>query len=172
MAERKRSRTTVMLHKLKALAAFLRRPFRVTCLGCGFLAYKGADEVYKATRLVLPSKGTIPLSEEYVDNLRCSRSLWVGFAVHGDPPLDEVSIHRHCEGFRRYKPGLSPQEHMKCLLDFDQRNAQFGYTLLAALLAAVLALVGQTGQQWLAKSLGLSTPLNAATAQSHSPRKN
>ena len=159
-----------MLRRLKALAAVLRR--RVTCLDCGFLAYGGADEVHKATRLVLPSKGTIPLSEEYVDSLRCSRSLWVGFAVYGERPLDEAIMRRSCEGFRRYKPGISPQEHMRHLADSDQRKAQFGYTLLAAFLAAVLALVGQTGQQWLAKFLGLSASPSAATAPSPTAKKN
>ena len=154
------------------LAAFLRRPLRVTCLDCGFLAYEGTDEVCKAARLVLPSKGTIPLSENYVDSLRCNRSLWVGFAIHGGPTLDEATMHRHCEGFCRYKPGLSPQEHMKQLTDSEQRWAQFKFAFLAAVLAAFLTLLGQTGKDWLEKKvLGVSTPPSTATASTPPEKK-
>ena len=147
-----------MWHRLGAIVGFLRRPLRVTCLDCGFLAHEGADEVDKAARLVLPAKGTIPLREKYLNSLRCRRSLWVGFAVHGGPTLDEAIMRRRCEGFLRYKPGRSPEEHMQSLSRSEERKAQFGYTFLAAFLAAVLALVGQT----VAKRFGLTTPAAAS----------
>ena len=117
----------------------------------------------KAARVVLPRK-YIPLTEKYVDSLRCSRSLWVGFALGAHQPLDEAIRHRKCEGFLRYKPGRSPEEHMQCLSKSEERKAQFWYTFLAAFLAAVLALVGQT----VAKRLGLTeqNPKNATSTNS------
>ena len=53
---------------------------------------------------------------------------------------------------------------MQCLSKSEERKAQFWYTFLAAFLAAVLALVGQT----VAKRLGLTeqNPKNATSTNS------
>ena len=146
---------------------FFRR--RVTCLDCGFLACDGC-EVDIAARALLATGGrsaTMP-SQEYLDALCCHRSQWIDHDLCGKPALYVVSERRHCKEFVPYKPGVSPVERLKRLLDSeqmrDQVRVQFRYTFLAALLGAALALIGQTAQQWLSKSLGLSTPSNAGAA--------
>jgi len=154
--------------RLKKLVLFIRRSGRVTCADCGFLAY-GNDEAHKVSRVLLAAEGRHGLPGG-METLQCYRSLWVnydltysGHSIEGQ--LEEVNNRRHCEGFLRYKPGLSPGEHKQRLAKSEERKSQFKYTLLAAVLAAILALVGQTGQQWLAKVLGLST-LNTTSTRS------
>jgi hypothetical protein len=77
--------------------------------------------------------------------------------------LNEAADPRHCKEFLRYKPGLSPEEHMQWLSKSEERKTQFWYSLLAALLAAILTLAGQTGQQWLAKVLGRTSARVSST---------
>lgn len=140
-------------NKLKKLALFIRRPLRVTCVDCGFLAF-GKDEVHQASRVLVSAKGQAGLPSR-MEDLQCHRSLWVGYDLDGygsvEGQLNEAADPRHCKEFLRYKPGLSPEEHMQRLLKSEERKVQFRYTLIAALLAAILALAGQTGEQWLAK---------------------
>jgi Flp pilus assembly pilin Flp len=111
-------------------------------------------------------------SQEYLEALRCRRSQWIDHDLFGQPLLDVVTKRRRCKEFLSYKPGFSPEEHMKRLTDSDQRKAQLWYTFLAAFIAAVLVLVGQTGQQWLARVLGLSTPPSATTTAGPTAKKN
>lgn len=152
--------------ELKKVLLFIRRPLRVTCADCGFLAF-GNDEAHEASRTLLGAKGSAGLPGR-MEDLQCYRSQWVQYDLtyfdHSvDGQLDEVAYPRHCKEFLRYKPGLSPKEHMQCLSRSEERKAQFWYTFLAALLAAVLTLAGQTGRQWLAKFLGLTTPSATST---------
>ena len=156
--------------KYKAVK-FLRRPFRVTCLACGFLACEDA-EVDDGTRVLLGTSGQsarMP-SQAYLDALGCRRSQWIDHDLFGTPLFDVVNERQRCKAFLRYKPGFSPEEHMKRLSDSEQRRTQFAYTILAAFLGAVLVLAGQTGQQWLTKVLGLSAPPSSATP--YTTRKN
>lgn len=109
--------------------------------------------------------------------LRCYRSLWVDFDFDyfgnpDGPKLDEVNKKRQCPGYGRYTPGLLPEEHMKRLLESKDRKTQLIYTFLAALLAAILALVGQTGQQSVARLLGLTTPPSIVAAPTGITKKN
>jgi hypothetical protein len=129
----------------------------VTCVDCGFLAF-GNQEVGSGDRWMLASQGT-NAKMPVLTTLCCYRSLWVQydtdyFGNPDAPKLDEVNEIRRCEGFRRYKPGLSPQQHMEQMAKADERKAQFGYMFLAALLASVLTLCGQ----WAAKHFGLAKP--------------
>lgn len=130
-----------------------------TCIDCGFLAL-GNREVASGDRWMLASRGT-NAKMPVLTSLRCYRSLWVQYDTDycgnpDGPKLDEVNRNRRCEGFVRYMPGFSSEELMKRLLGSKDKKTQFFYTLLAAFLAAILALLGQTGQQWVAKFLGLT----------------
>jgi hypothetical protein len=133
---------------------------KCTCTECGFLA-SGNKEVTATPRHLLDSEGNEGLPD--LTTLDCHRSLWAGYELlyigsddRGE--VEEVNHRRRCVGFVRYIPGLTPAEHMKRMLDSKDRRIQLLYTFLAALLAAILALFGQTLQQWAAKRLSLSSP--------------
>ena len=133
--------------------AIIRRPSQVTCLECGFLAF-GNDEASTGDRWMLATKGRSAKMPS-LETLRCRRSLWSHyefdyFGNSSGPKLDVVNEPGRCPGFRRYRPGLSPEEHMQRVSKAEERKAQFGYTLLAAVLASVLTLLGA----WAAKYLG------------------
>lgn len=160
------------LRKFKYRARkFLGGPWCVSCNDCGFLAC-GDDnnEVDTAMRRLVGLAGTgsaSQASQEYVDGLHCHRSQWPNYGPFEKRILDELNERRHCKEFRRHKPGFSPDEHMKSLLDSEQRRAQFKYTVAAAILAAILTLIGQsfvsTGQQWVAKHFGFPISTGAAS---------
>lgn len=81
-----------------------------------------------ANRVLLAGKGSggwPPL-----DNLQCSRSLWVGYdlmyaGVELDAMLEELEKdRRQCRGFFGWKRGWSPREHLDLVLralDWKQR---------------------------------------------------
>jgi hypothetical protein len=104
-------------------------------------------------------------SQEYLEELRCRRSLWVDYELLGTPLIHVVNERRRCPGFLGYNHGLSPEQNMERLSKSEERKAQFWYLLAASVLAAVLTLVGQTGQQWLAKHLGLTTPTSTSVPE-------
>jgi hypothetical protein len=154
-------------YKVEKFLKFLERPLRVRCYDCGFLACDN-DEVGTARRELLGLTGTgsaTQASEEYVNALHCHRSQWPGYGPFANCPLDELNARRRCKEFRRHRPGFSPDDHRKSLSDSEQRRAQFRYTVAAAILGAILALIGQsvvvTGQQWIAKHFGL--PISSGT---------
>jgi hypothetical protein len=98
-----------------------------------------------------------------LETLRCRRLLWVDnelnyFGNPDGPKLDEVNQLRRCEGFLRYKPGLSPQEHMQRLEKSEERKAQFGYVFLAAFLGSLLTAALSLLAQWAARHFGIGKP--------------
>jgi hypothetical protein len=131
--------------------SYVRHPFGVTCLNCGFLAL-GQHEVDSAARILLHCRGTAgcpPLEE-----LLCLRSLWVDFNLtySGSPPADEIfdmvqKQQRNCKGFFRYKPGWSPRDHRDLLIKSHDRWVRLAF----ALFGMILTLLGM----WLANRLGL-----------------
>jgi len=133
------------------MVSYIRHPFGVTCLDCGFLALE-QQEIDKSKRIQLHCKGTAGCPP--LEYLRCFRSLWVDLDLtysSGYPADDIFDIvekqQRNCEGYFRYRPGWSPSDHRDLLLKTKERWVR----LLFALLGVVLTVFGM----WLAKKLGL-----------------
>ncbi len=106
--------------KYRKLLAYIRHPFGITCLACGFLAVD-RQELTPSERISLYCRcsagGCPPL-----DEIRCFRSLWVDLDLTYSYPypleevLDEVNrSHRGCKGFFKHKPGSSPSGHQELL---------------------------------------------------------
>lgn len=134
--------------------AFLRHPRGMTCLECGFLALNDR-EVSKADRVLLACSGEAgcpPLNQ-----LRCVRKLWVNYDLQNfensrDGLFEEIQQRRRpCEGFLRYRPGWSPDEHKELLQARLDRREKIIISSMSAIGASVLTLLGA----WLLKLWGL-----------------
>jgi hypothetical protein len=105
-------------HTRTALA-HLRRPRRVTCLDCGFLALAGG-EVGGANRVRLGIKGAAGCPP--LEALGCSHSLWIDYdlmysGTDATAIFEELEKdRRQCTDFFRYRPGSSPREHQDLVL--------------------------------------------------------
>jgi hypothetical protein len=143
---------------LQNAIAYVRHPFGVTCLDCGFLALE-QQEVDTSDRILLHCRGAggcPPL--EY---LRCFRSLWVELDLvyfGGYPPDDifdtVVKQRRNCKGYFRYRPGWSPSGHQELLLKSEDKREKIYIALFSGGLGVFLGLFGK----WLARVCGLSSP--------------
>jgi hypothetical protein len=90
----------------------------MTCLQCGFLGRDG-KELISADRILLSS----PESAEHppLNALSCTRSLWIDYELlNFESARDGIFAElykrrRPCEGFLRYRPWWSPNEHRDLL---------------------------------------------------------
>ena len=152
------SRLGASLRKsLRCVSSRIARLSSVRCLECGFLAL-GEYEVTEAERCMLASRGSSAVMPA-LESLHCHRSLWITYDLTyvgnpEGPKLDEVNEQRRCGGFLRYKPGLSPDDHMQRLLRSEDRSEEtrvrFKYLVLASVLGSGLTLLAQ----WVAKHFG------------------
>ena len=123
---------------LRTVWAYVRRPRRVTCLDCGFLAHLG-QEVTSATRVMLGARGVAGMPSE-PEQLRCFRSSWVDYDLtYVGPSIDGMfdeleRARRSCPGFYRHKHGWSPSEH----LGFVKSTAERRSKILVAVVSAVV----------------------------------
>lgn len=121
--------------------SYVRHPFGVTCLNCGFLAL-GKKEVGKANRILLHLRGTAgcpPLEE-----LQCFRLLWVDYdltytGTDTNGIFDEVQrARRNCQGFFRYRPGWAPTGHQDLLLKKLERREKIFLVILGSIIGSLL----------------------------------
>ena len=146
----------------QAIVGFARHPLPVTCLDCGFLAFKDR-EVTSADRILLHCEGSagLPCSQENLTNFNCTRSLWVDYDLTyfgGAPPqgiFDEVKRRRRgCVGYLKYRPGFSPREHQDLLLQRMDSKEKLKFAVLGAIAGGIVALLSALA----AKHLGLRSP--------------
>lgn len=138
-----------------SVVSYVRHPFGVTCLDCGFLAI-GQQEVDTSDRILLHCRGTAGCPP--LEKLMCFRSLWVYFDLTycGVPPADEIfdmvqKQQRNCKGYFRYMPGWSPSGHQELLLKALEWKQKFRFAVLGAVLGSGLTLLAT----WMGKLLGL-----------------
>lgn len=139
--------------------SYIRHPFGVTCLDCGFLVL-GQDELNTTDRIRLHCKGTVSGCPP-LECIQCFRSLWVDLDLtySGSPPADVIfdkvgKQQRKCRGYFKYKPGCSPTGHQDLLLKSQDRKEKVFIALFSGLLGLILGLFGK----WLARIFGLSSP--------------
>ena len=137
----KRSR---MRKLARTLVVRTRRPFKVTCLDCGFLSL-GSEEVSAANRAMLGARGVGGCPS--LDLLRCSRSLWVSYdlmyvGTDADAIFEELEGDRRgCRGFLRYRPGWAPNEHRELLSKALETRQKVFFTILGTILGLLAAWV-------------------------------
>jgi len=138
--------------------AYVRHPFGVTCLDCGFLSLE-QQEVNTSERILLHCRGTAGCPP--LEYLRCFRSLWVDLdlAYPGGYPANDIfdkvlKQQRNCKGYFRYRPGWSPSGHQELLLNSQDKREKIYIALFSGCLGVLLGLFGK----WLARVLGLSSP--------------
>jgi hypothetical protein len=142
----------------QTILGFVRHPFPVTCLDCGFLAL-GDDEVTRADRILLHGEGSagLPCSPEEITDLNCTRSLWVDYDLtyfdgSAQGIFDELEQERGCcAGFLKYRPGFSPSEHRDLLLKRMDSKEKLKFAVLGGIVGGIVTLFFA----WIAKHLGL-----------------
>ena len=113
------------------------------CLDCGFLTVSGR-EADADDRRTIAAEGKVGWFGKDV-NIDCYKHLWYW---DGDPA--SVVIHEanrprsRCVGFRRHKPGRSPQQHIA----LEDEGSAFRKQVLLALLPFVGALAGALIGAW------------------------
>lgn len=140
-----------ILHKL---FAYIRHPFGVTCLQCGFLAI-GEHELITSRRIMLHWRGRAGCPP--LDEIHCQRSFWVELDLTypgnypGDELIDEVNKNqRECKGFFKYKPGWSPSGHLDLLAKSTDRKKNLIYSLITGFFGGLFAIF----IKWLAVRFG------------------
>lgn len=148
---RKRNRLRRGLRRWANRLLIRARLRKSTCLNCGFLAL-GDAEVSEASRAELAARGMA--GGPSLDQLRCSRSLWVAYDLaYAETDVEGVykelleEDRRCCRGFMWHRPGFPPSEHRDLVL----RKLDSWQKLLFAVLGAALALL----VQWADKLLEL-----------------
>lgn len=148
-----------MVNKIKKkcckFLAYIRHPFGITCMDCGFLAI-GNKELTTSERIMLHCRGRGG-SCPPLEAIWCFRSLWVvlDLTYPGNYPevevLDEVNKNqRECRGFFKYKPGWSPTGHQELLSKSTDRKKNIIYSLVTGFLGGVLAII----LKWLVAKFG------------------
>ena len=144
-----------MLYKL---LAYIRHPFGVTCLHCGFLAIS-TRELISSERIMLQNRGQAGCP--VLAKIFCFRSLWIDLDLAytagypDDEILDKVNKNqRHCRGFFKYKPGWSPSEHQGLLTKSTDRKKNLIYSLFIGFIGGVLAII----LKWLATKWDFISP--------------
>jgi hypothetical protein len=81
------------------------------------------------------------------DAVDCFKRLWLWDC---DPP-DAVAIREcnqrrfHCSGFRRHRPGRSPEQHLR----LEDEDRDFHRKLIQTAITAILAFIGAVLGAWL-----------------------
>ena len=114
---------------------------RRTCAQCGFLAY-GEGEASHHDRVRLGGgygSGVSPSGP--AERWKCAKGLWLWELVYVQPDwgviFDEVTKDRRgCGGFRRWRPGRSPAQHV----ELEDKSVDFRRQLILAVMPKAMAI--------------------------------
>lgn len=130
---------------------FVRRPRRVTCLECGFLAWD-SKEVDTPTRITLYNPGLAGQPAEF-EKFHCLRSMWTWSLTYVDTDAsivrDELQQSRRgCDGYYRYRQGWSPGEHRDLVLKSSENRFRVWQVILSAAVGGAVALIVNRLTKW------------------------
>ena len=144
MSDDKKKRSS----RLRKYLRKLRRPR--TCTDCGLLAY-GEQEADYADRMLLHAGHSSAASPRGpVDRWNCAKGLWrwplVYFELNWDVLFDEVTAdQRGCPGFRKWRHGRSPVQHLESEDFWPQLILKVAPTVTAKVLTLLLGGVTLVG---------------------------
>jgi hypothetical protein len=130
------------------LVSYLKHPFGVCCLDCGFLAL-GKTELNSAERIQLRVRGTCGCPS--LEALWCYRQLWIEYNLTysgscAEGIFSEIEKQRRDrEGILRNWPGWTPIQHYDTLLKRIDNKEKTKYAVIGSTLTFLF--------QWLLKQI-------------------
>jgi hypothetical protein len=141
-----------ILKKYQSIISFIRHPFGITCLKCGFLSV-GDHEVDTSSRILLDCRGSA--GNPRMDLIKCYKSLWVNLDLEyfPGPPADEIfdmvtSEQRQCKGYLKYRPGWSPKD---LLIKHQDLKDKIIMAIIGGIIGLFLGIFGK----WLSTRIGI-----------------